>query len=122
DGFWIIATHHRPGFSKMNPDINNRCLVFRLRDNQTGQPVLVVANGVDPLAIPEVRRLEKETGLEVRFIISVGGGHHLMLPAWRDEFTKATVLVGPARIPRTPSAKKLMEGGRVSVMQADDPL
>jgi hypothetical protein len=69
DGFWIIATHHRPGFSKMNPDLNNRCMIFRLRDGATGQPVLVVANGVDPTAMPEARRLERETGLEVRYII-----------------------------------------------------
>jgi hypothetical protein len=122
DGFWMIATRHRPGFSRLMPEINNRCLVFRLRDDKLGKNVLLVANGVDPCAIPEVRRLERETGLDVRYVLSVGGGHHLMLPAWRDEFTKAEVLVGPARIPRTPSARKLMEGERVSVMQADDPL
>ena len=122
DGFWVVATHHRPGFSKTSPDVNNRCMIFRLRDGETGRPVLVVANGVDPTAIPEVRRIERETGLDVRYILSVGGGHHLMLPAWRDEFTKATVLVGPERVPRTPSARRLMEGGRVSVMNGDDPL
>jgi hypothetical protein len=122
DGFWIIATHHRPGFSAMNPDINNRCLIFRLRDGESGKPVLVVANGVDPAVIPEVRRLERETGLDVRYILSAGGGHHLMLPVWRDEFVKATILVGPERIPRTPSARKLMEGGRVQVMDPERPL
>jgi hypothetical protein len=122
DGFWMIATRHRPGFSRLMPEVNNRCLVFRLRDDKVGKDVLLVANGVDPHAIPEVRRLERETGLDVRYVLSVGGGHHLMLPAWRDEFTRAEVLVGPARIPRTPSARKLMEGGRVSIMNAEDPL
>jgi hypothetical protein len=122
DGFWMIATRHRPGFSRLMPEINNRCLIFRLRDDRAGKPVLLVANGVDPRVIPEVRRIERETGLEVRYILSVGGGHHLMLPAWRDEFTGAEVLVGPDRIPRTPSARKLMEGGRVSLMRGDDPL
>jgi hypothetical protein len=121
DGFWIVATHHRPGFSKMNPDVNNRCMIFRVRD-EDGRQVLLVANGVDPSAMPEVRRLERDTGLRVRYIVSVGGGHHLMLPAWRDEFTEATVLVGPARVPRTPSARKLMQGGRVSVMDGETPL
>src|SRR5258706_10526487 len=58
DGFWIVATHHRPGFSKMNPEVNNRCMIFRLRDGETGQPMLVVANGVDPRAMPEVRQIE----------------------------------------------------------------
>ena len=122
DGFWVAATHHRPGFSKMNPEVNNRALVFRLRDAETDRPVLLVANGVDPGVIPEVRRLERETGLEVRYVLSVGGGHHLMLPAWRDEFTKATILVGPERVPRTPSAQKLMAGGRVRAMNPDNPL
>ena len=111
DGFWMIATHHRPGFMKMSPDINNRCLVFRLRE--ADRDVLLVANGVDPKVIPEVRRIEKETGVDVKYILSVGGGHHMMLPAWRDEFTSAEVLVCPARVPRTPSAKKLMYGPRV---------
>src|SRR5438552_16542200 len=120
DGFWIIATRHRPGFSKMNPEINNRILLFRLTEN--GQPVLVLVNGVDVSAIPEVRRIEKETGLALRYIISPGGGHHLQLPAWRDEFTSATVLVCPVRVPHTPSAQKLMSGPRVKLLDAKDPL
>src|SRR5207248_1731351 len=68
------------------------------------------------------RRVERETGLAVKYIVSPGGGHHLMLPAWRDEFTGASVLVGPVRIPHTRSAKKLMEGPRVQAMDADKPL
>jgi hypothetical protein len=121
-GFWIIATRHRPGFSRFQPEINNRCLVFRLNDTSTGKLVLLVVNGVDPKVMPEVRRLERETGLEVRYILSPGGGHHLQLPAWRDEFKSATVLVPPVRIPTTPSAKPLMDGPRVRTMSADDPL
>src|SRR5262252_2160528 len=84
DGFWMLATRHRPGFMKMSAEVNNRCMIFRLRDG--GEEVLVVANGVDPRAIPEVRRIERETRLAVRYLLSVGGGHHLLLPAWRDEF------------------------------------
>ncbi len=122
DGFWVIATHHRPGFFKMSPVVNNRCLVFRLQDSTTGKPVLLVANAVDPVAMPEVRRIERETGVPVRYLLSPGGGHHVLLPGWRDEFTEASVLVGPERIPRTPSAAKLMAGGRVTVMAKDDPL
>src|SRR4051794_16671758 len=48
DGFWIIATRHRPGLSRKMFEINNRCLVFRLQDPQAGGPVLLVANAVDP--------------------------------------------------------------------------
>src|SRR3954454_8797747 len=83
DGFWIIATRHRPGLSQHLFEVNNRCLILRLVDGTTGQPCLVVVNGVDPKqAIPEVQRLAVQTGLPVRYVISPGGGHHLHMPAW----------------------------------------
>jgi hypothetical protein len=112
DGFWIIATKHHPGGSHSFPEINNRCLVFRLVEN--GRPLLLVINGVEPGAIPEVKRVEKETGLAVRYVLSPGGGHHVLLPPWAEEFPQASVLVGPDRIPRTASGKKLMAMPRVS--------
>ena len=122
EGFWMIGTHHRPGFMKMQPVVNNRCLIFRLHDTERGEDVLVVSNGVDARVIPEVRRIERQTGLVVRYILSPGGGHHLLMPAWRDEFTTAEVLVGPVRIPNTSGGKKLLAGGRVRLMDANDPL
>lgn len=122
NGFWMIATRHRPGFSKMQPIVNNRCLVFRLRDQGRGQDVLFVSNGVDAAAIPEVKKLEQQTGLKVRYVLSPGGGHHLLMPAWRDQFPDAEVLVGPLRIPFTTGGKQLLEGGRVKLMDLNDPL
>jgi hypothetical protein len=111
DGFWIIATKHHPGGSHQFPEINNRCLIFRLLEH--GKPVLLVINGVEPSAIAEVRRIERETGLAVRYVLSPGGGHHVLLPPWVDAFPSAEVLVGPARIPRTASGKKLLAMPRV---------
>jgi hypothetical protein len=111
DGFWIIATTHRPGGSHSFPEVNNRCLIFRVVEN--GAPLLLVINGVEPQAIAEVKRLERETGLAVRYVLSPGGGHHVLLPPWVEAFPRASVLVGPARIPRTASGKKLMAMPRV---------
>jgi len=123
DGFWIIATKHRPGLSKQVFECNNRCAVFRLFDNAAGASCLVVVNGVDPKqAIPEVKRLERETGLEVRYVISPGGGHHLHMPAWHDAFTKAKILFCPIRAPGTSNGRKVMELPRVEVMNLEDPL
>jgi hypothetical protein len=123
DGFWIIATHHRPGYSRFNPQINNRALVFRLRDASAGgAEVLAVVNTPDLSAVAEVRRLERETGLQVRYVIAPGGGHNVLLPAWHDEFTSAKVLVGPVRIPRTAAGKKLAASARFAAMDAADPL
>jgi hypothetical protein len=87
DGVWLIATRHRPGLSRHMFEVNNRCLVFRLEDRAAGGPVLLVVNAVDPAeAIPEVKRLERETGLGVRYLLSPGGGHHLMMAPWHEQF------------------------------------
>jgi hypothetical protein len=116
DGFWIIATKHHPGGSHQFPEINNRCLIFRLVEN--GKPLLLVINGVESSAIAEVRRVERETGLAVRYVLSPGGGHHVLLPPWVEAFPTAEVLVGPARIPRTASGKKLLAMPRVRTFDA----
>jgi hypothetical protein len=122
-GMWLLATRHRPGLSKHMFEINNRCFIFRLDDRALGRPVLAVINAVDPVAaIPEVRRLEHETGLEVRYVISPGGGHHLQIEPWHDQFTQAQVLVGPVRIPHTTHGQALMKRPRVQLMDPADPL
>jgi hypothetical protein len=123
DGVWIIATRHRPGFSRHMFEINNRTVVFRLRDQKLGRPVLLVANGSDPAqAVDEVHRLERETGLPVKYIVSPGGGHHLTLDRWHEAFPEAQVLVPPLRVPHTSNGAKLMKLPRVAKMQLEDPL
>lgn len=122
DGFWVIATKHHPGLSKHMFEINNRCLVLRLFDASVEQTVLVVVNAVAASAIPEVRRIERETGIPVRYIISPGGGHHLLLEPWHNEFTEARVLLPGERIPRTAHGKTLMQLPRVSTIDPADPL
>ena len=123
DGMWIIATRHRPGLSKSVFECNNRCLVFRLVDASTNETCLVVVNAVDPQqAIPEVRRLERETGLTVRYVISPGGGHHLHMAPWHAAFEKARILFCPVRVPKTANGRKLVQLPRVELMDLKDPL
>lgn len=123
DGFWLLATRHRPGLSKQLFEINNRCLVFRLYDNSARASCLVVVNAVDPTdAIPEVRRLERETGLDVRYVVSPGGGHHLHVAAWHAAFSSAKVLFCPVRVPSTANGQNLLKLPRVELMNIDDPL
>jgi hypothetical protein len=123
DGVWIVATRHRPGLSRHMFEINNRCFVFRLFDQQAGRAVLLVVNAVDPTdAIPEVRRLERETGLGVAAIVSPGGGHHLHFEPWHAAFRDAKVLLPPLRVPRTAHGQKLMQLPRVETLDLADPL
>jgi hypothetical protein len=120
EGFWLMATSHHPGGAQKMPEINNRCLIFRLDDR--GTPVLLVVNAVEPSLIGEVQRLERATGLPVRYIVSPGGGHHLMMEPWHAAFTQAEILLPPARIPRTENGRKLLALPRVSLLDAQDPL
>jgi hypothetical protein len=106
DGFWIVATQHHPAGARSFPEINNRCLIFEVMEN--GTPVLLAINGVEPSAIAEVKRVEVETGRRLRYILSPGGGHHVLLPPWVQAFPHASVLVGAERIPRTANGKKLL--------------
>jgi hypothetical protein len=122
-GFWSIATHHRPGGSKYNPEINNRCLIFRLNDASAGNaPVLLVANATDEIALPEVKRIASETGLPVRYLIAPGAGHSLHLVAWHDALPEARILAGPVRIPRLAAGKKLAGSPRFTIFDQNDPL
>lgn len=122
-GFWVIATRHHPAGSKYNPEINNRCLVFRLNDADAGgKPVLLVANAVDGSAMGEVRRIEKETGLGAKYLIAPGAGHSLHLEEWHDAFPDLTVLAGPVRIPRVAAGRKLAASGRFRIFDQNDPL
>ncbi len=121
--FWIIATRHHPAGSKHQPEINNRCLIFRLNDSTANnQPVLLVANAVDASALPEVRRIEHETGAPIRYLIAAGAGHNLNLVEWHDALPEVTLLVGPARIPRVAAGRKLASSPRFRVFDQDDPL
>jgi pimeloyl-ACP methyl ester carboxylesterase len=123
DGVWVIATNHRPGFNRHMFEINNRTIVFQLRDQRLGCPVLLVANGSDPAqAAGEVRRIALQTGLPVRYVVSPGGGHHLTLDRWHEAFPEAQILVPPLRVPRTANGGKLMRLPRVAAMDLADPL
>lgn len=122
-GFWVIATHHHPGTSKYTPEINNRCLIFRLNDALDGnKPVLLVANAVDASALPEVRRIAEETKLPIRYLIAPGAGHSLSLVEWHNALPDVTVLAGPARIPRIAAGKALASSPRFKVFDQNDPL
>ena len=120
EGFWVVATRHHPGGSKVMPEINNRALVFRLEEN--GAPVLLVSNGVASSAIGAVQGIEKETGLTVKYVVSPGGGHHFLMAPWHDAFPEAQVLVPPTRVPRTDSGQKLLALPRASAMDLENPL
>jgi len=80
DGFWIIATRHHSGGSHAFPEVNNRCLVFRVV--AVGEPQLLAINGVDAAQVlargePEGGAKEERTARGVRGRAAIGGGRPL---------------------------------------------
>lgn len=123
DGLWILATrHHGGGFSRF-PEANNRAIILRLVDADTGRAGLVVVNATDPAqSFAPLHRLREQTGLEVSHVVSPSGGHHSFMGPWHDEFSAATLWLGAERIPRTANGARLLRRPRVALMDPADPL
>lgn len=105
EGAWVIANRHAPGLNT-TMELNNRTFVFRLHGKTNGQTLLVFGCASQP-AVDAVKRLERQTGLKVSFIVGNGGGHHLFLDLWYQAFPQGRILVPAKRIPFTRNGKNL---------------
>jgi hypothetical protein len=126
-GCWVIANKHNPGLNRAM-EVNNRTFVFRLAARD-GTQTLLVFGWAGPSAIEAVKRVERETGLSVGWLVGNGGAHHLFLELWYDAFPSARVLVPAKRIPFTSNGQRLqakyaarwelMEGPRPAQLVAE---
>lgn len=107
DGCWVIASKHNPGLNRAF-EVNNRTFVFRLRARD-GKDTLLAFGFAGPSCIEGVKRIERDTGLAVRWIVGNGGAHHLFLELWYEAFPTARVLVPAKRIPFTSNGMRLRE-------------
>jgi hypothetical protein len=103
-------------------EVNNRTFVFRLK-GRGGKDTLVCFGCGGPTCVEGARRLERETGLTIGWVIANGGGHHLFLELWYDAFPSARVLVPAKRIPYTANGKRLKEkyGARWELIEGPRP-
>ena len=107
DGCWVIAEKHNPSLNK-TMEFNNRTFVFKLI-NKEGKDTLLVFGCSGKPSIEAVKLLEKETGLEVTWIVSFGGAHHLFLDLWYEAFPKARIPIPAKKIPFTRNGRNLQE-------------
>ena len=107
DGCWVIAEKHNPTLNK-TMELNNRTFVFKLI-NKEGKDTLLVFGCSGKPSIEAVKLLEKETGLEVTWIVSFGGAHHLFLDLWYEAFPKARIPIPAKKIPFTRNGGNLQE-------------
>jgi hypothetical protein len=107
DKSWVIASKHNPALNKAM-ELNNRTFVFQLKNKQ-GEEVLLVFGCGGATTIEAVRKIEKETGVNVGWVVSNGGAHHLFLDLWYKAFPDARILVPAKRIPFTRNGINLQE-------------
>lgn len=89
DGVWSICERHSPGGNENLGKINNRAFVFRLKDGKSGD-FLLQSGLPSKLGIPRVKKLEKDTGLKLRIILSSGDFHHMSMKDWLDAFPEGS--------------------------------
>jgi hypothetical protein len=106
-GCWVIANRHCPGLNT-TMELNNRVFVFRI-ENRDGKEQLLVFGCAAKPTVEAVKSIEKETGLEVAWVVSNGGAHHMFLDLWYQAFPKARIPIPAKRIPFTRNGKNLKE-------------
>jgi hypothetical protein len=85
--------------------VNNRAFAFKLKLNKplgdvsAGQDVLFIWGLGNEMVIEGVKTLEKQTGLKAVALMTNGGGHHLFLKLWYDNFPSMRIWVCPTRYP-----------------------
>jgi hypothetical protein len=105
DGCWAIADRHCPSLNRAM-EVNNRTFIFRLK-SKGGDDVLLAFGCGGGKTIDVVKRLEKDTGAKLGWVLGNGGGHHLFLGLWYEAFPEARILVPSKRVPSTENGQKL---------------
>lgn len=83
--------------------MNNRSFVFKLKLKESlegvaaGKDVLFVYAPGGQRIIDGVKQLEKDTGLKAVALMNNGGGHHVFLRLWYDQFPEMSIWVTPTR-------------------------
>eukprot|EP00526_Cylindrotheca_closterium_P014774 CAMPEP_0113608788 /NCGR_PEP_ID=MMETSP0017_2-20120614/4117_1 /TAXON_ID=2856 /ORGANISM="Cylindrotheca closterium" /LENGTH=287 /DNA_ID=CAMNT_0000517507 /DNA_START=2575 /DNA_END=3435 /DNA_ORIENTATION=+ /assembly_acc=CAM_ASM_000147 len=109
DGIWTISDAHRPALVSAFPECNNRSYIFRLKEPSNGPDFLLVMGVAGPKAVKAVQKLEQETKLSVKFVVSQGAQHHMYLDHWFEGFPAARILIPDRKIPVTRNGKALQE-------------
>ena len=95
--------------------MNNRAFAFKLKLNKSigglsiGENVLFIWGLGNDMVIEGVKILEKETGLKAVALMTNGGGHHLFLKHWYDNFPTMKIWVCPTKIPMTLNGQRLQK-------------
>ena len=107
-GVWSVCTAHNPGNLAAMPKHNNRCFIFTIKDAEGGD-FLFVYGIPDSAFITNVKAVEEESKLKIKYIMSSGCWHHLYLEDWINAFEEPVkFLMTSAKFPETRNGQKLL--------------
>ena len=126
-GVWSICTAHHPGNIAAMPEHNNRCWVIRVEDPDEGDFLLVYGLPEHKSAGPKVKAVEKESGLQVKYVMTSGCWHHLYLDHWLNSLSPEVKFLFPrAKFPETRNGKSIMsdesKAARILLYNTEDDM
>ena len=95
--------------------MNNRAFAFKLElkkplgDVSSGHDVLFIWGIGNDMVIEGGKTLEEQTGLKAVALMCNGGGHHLYLKHWYDNFPSMRIWVCPTKVPMTLNGQRLQK-------------
>lgn len=95
--------------------MNNRAFAFKLKLNKPiggvsiGQDVLFIWGLGNEMVVKGVKALEEQTGLKAVALMTNGGGHHLFLKYWYDNFPNMRIWICPTKVPLTVNGQRLQK-------------
>jgi hypothetical protein len=109
DGVYMLSERHTPGgASHIFPVINNRGFIFRVKNAEGKEHLLL--NGVPTdVCIAKAHKVEEATGLNITLIVGSGDFHHLALKDWLDAFSDAKVVFSGLKFPKTRNGIEILE-------------
>ena len=80
EGVYVVSETHRPHHKDSMPELNNRGFLFEVSD---GEKKHLLMSGIPgSKLVTNVQALEKDTGLELKEIVTSGDFHHMATKGW----------------------------------------
>ena len=109
DDVYMVSERHAPGgATHIFPAINNRGFVYRVKNDQ-GQEHLLMNGIPSDKCIPKVKKIEEDVGQKLTLIVGSGDFHHMAMKDWLDEFPQAKIIMSGIKFPKTRNGVEILE-------------
>lgn len=105
-GVYTFSEKHFPAGVEGFGHVNNRGFVYVVEEE--GKKVLLMSGIPSDHAIPSMKKLEEDTGLNLFKIVGSGDFHHMALKFWLEAFPQVLVVQSGLKFPTTRNGKEIL--------------